>query len=267
VYTHVQTLTVDQPTVSSAPVGTQTALTPVKRTLAVAALAQVALLTGLSFGIGLGPIGWLAAAGYTVMVCLGLATGAHRAGKVALGPADKVTLARSALVGCVAAVVADLVHQPAPTVLLLGVTLVALALDGVDGLVARRTGTASPLGARFDMEVDAFLILVLSGYVAAHLGTWVLAIGLMRYAFIAAGWVLPWLRVPVPSSMAGKVVAVTQGVVLVVATAGILPPVVMTSIVAAALAALVWSFGRSVRWLYVEAARVPERLPALGVGA
>ena len=38
----------------------------------------------------------------------------------------------------------------------------ALALDGVDGQVARRTGTASELGARFDMEVDAFLILVLS---------------------------------------------------------------------------------------------------------
>ena len=70
----------------------------------------------------------------------------------------------------------------------------ALALDAVDGWVARRTGTVSALGARFDMEVDAFLILVLSGYVAPTLGGWVLAIGLMRYAFVAAGWVLPWLR-------------------------------------------------------------------------
>ena len=39
---------------------------------------------------------------------------------------------------------------------------VALALDGVDGQVARRTRTVSALGARFDMEVDAFLVLVLS---------------------------------------------------------------------------------------------------------
>ena len=43
---------------------------------------------------------------------------------------------------------------------------VALALDGVDGQVARRTGTVSALGARFDMEVDAFLVLVLSVHVA-----------------------------------------------------------------------------------------------------
>ena len=35
-------------------------------------------------------------------------------------------------------------------------------LDLVDGWVARRTGTASPFGARFDLETDAALILVLS---------------------------------------------------------------------------------------------------------
>ncbi len=33
----------------------------------------------------------------------------------------------------------------------------ALVLDAVDGQVARRTGTATALGARFDGEVDAFL--------------------------------------------------------------------------------------------------------------
>ena len=43
---------------------------------------------------------------------------------------------------------------------------VALALDPADGWLARRTGTASALGARFDGEVDAFLILALSVYVA-----------------------------------------------------------------------------------------------------
>ncbi len=37
----------------------------------------------------------------------------------------------------------------------------ALILDGVDGWVARRTGTANDAGARLDMEVDAALILVL----------------------------------------------------------------------------------------------------------
>jgi len=37
-----------------------------------------------------------------------------------------------------------------------------LALDGLDGLAARRQGLASAFGARFDMEVDAGLILALA---------------------------------------------------------------------------------------------------------
>ena len=79
-------------------------------------------------------------------------------------------------------------------------TAVALALDGVDGKVARRTGTSSALGARFDMEVDAFLILVLSAASPLSLGPWVLAIGAMRYAFVAAAEVLAWLRAALPPS-------------------------------------------------------------------
>src|SRR5262245_16267957 len=36
---------------------------------------------------------------------------------------------------------------------------IAAILDGVDGWLARRTGPMSEFGARFDMEVDAALIL------------------------------------------------------------------------------------------------------------
>jgi phosphatidylglycerophosphate synthase len=248
-YVDTLTLTQDRPgaplTVSAG--GGLAQAQPWARTLWAAALGQVALLTVLSLVSALGPTGWLAAAGYTAVVFAGLASGLRRTGRVAFGPADKVTLARSALVGCVTALVADTGHAPT---LLVGLTVVALLLDGVDGQVARRTGTASELGARFDMEVDAFLILVLSAFVAFALGPWVLAIGLMRYAFIAAGWVAPWLRAPIPPTMAAKVVAAAQGTVLLVAAAGLVPPMIMAGMVAAALAALVWSFGRSVLWLY-----------------
>ena len=136
------------------------------------------------------------------------------------GPADRVTLTRATLVGGVAALVADSFagRRPSPCWSLLAA--VALVLDAVDGRVARRTGTASPLGARFDMEVDAFLILVLSVYVARSVGPWVLAIGAARYAFVAAGWLLPWLRGPAPPRYWRKVVAAIQGIVLTVAVAG-----------------------------------------------
>ena len=119
------------------------------------------------------------------------------------------------------------------------------------GQVARRTGTASAVGARFDMEVDAVLVLVLSAHVAGLVGPWVLAIGGMRYLFVAAGWVLPWLRGPLSPTTAGKTVAALQGVALVVASSAVLPATPTALLVAAALALLCWSFGRDVLRLRV----------------
>jgi phosphatidylglycerophosphate synthase len=138
----------------------------------------------------------------------------------------------------------------------------ALVLDAVDGLVARRTGTASALGARFDMEVDAFLILVLSAFVGLFVGMWVLAIGAIRYAFVAAQQVLPWLRGPLPPSRARKTVAAVQGIALVVAGSGLVPTPVAVFVAGGALAALVWSFGRDIAWLWHV-----RTLPVIAEGA
>ena len=67
--------------------------------------------------------------------------------------------------------------------MLVALTVPALVLDAVDGRVARRTGTVTEFGGRFDGEVDAFLILVLSVAAAPTVGWWVLAAGVVRYAF------------------------------------------------------------------------------------
>ncbi|HEX6756501.1 MAG TPA: CDP-alcohol phosphatidyltransferase family protein [Mycobacteriales bacterium] len=165
-----------------------------------------------------------------------------------LGPADRVTLTRATLAGGVAALAADSFTRPAPVPVLVTLATVALALDWADGRVARRTGTASALGARFDMEVDAFLLLVLSAYVAPAAGVWVLAIGGMRYAYVAAARLLPWLSGPLPPRQWRKVVAAIQGVVLVVAAADVLPRPLTTAALAAALALLAESFGREILW-------------------
>ena len=105
-------------------------------------------------------------------------------------PANVITLVRAVLAVVVAVI--------GPTGLGLAVVVVALSLDWVDGQVARRTGTTSAFGARFDMETDAFLILVLSAYAAPSYGWWVLLIGAARYLLWLAERVLPWLRRPVP---------------------------------------------------------------------
>ncbi|MDX3098601.1 CDP-alcohol phosphatidyltransferase family protein [Streptomyces sp. ME01-24h] len=217
------------------------------REQAGAAAAQVALIAALWATVGLDTAGWLVGTGYAAGTWALLAAALRRAGRRSLGPADHVTLVRAVLVGGVTALVAGGVGHGAP--LLTGLTAVALALDAVDGRVARRTGTASALGARFDMEVDAFLILVLSARLALTLGPWVLAIGAMRYAFVAAARPLPWLHAPLPPSFARKTVAALQGVVLLVACSGLVPAGVCAALTVLALASLVWSFGRDVLWL------------------
>ena len=147
----------------------------------------------------------------------------HRHGQPRLGPADRVTLTRAVLTAGVAGLVAASFSRDVPVALVVTLAAVALALDAVDGRVARRTGTVSTLGARFDMEVDALLLLVLSAYVAQSLGAWVLAIGLARYVFVAAKLPLRWLRAQAPPRPWCKVVAALQGIVLTVAASGLLP--------------------------------------------
>lgn len=220
-----------------------TTVTRQPHALVAATAGQVTLLALLTAFVGLGPVGALAGVVYGAGLWALLGAAVRRAGVRTLGPADLVTLGRAVLVGGVTALV---VHGAPPVPLLVALASVALALDAVDGRVARRTGTVSELGARFDMEVDAFLVLVLSVHVAGRFGPWVLAVGLMRYVFVAASWAAPWLRGPLPTRMSAKVVAAVQGVVLLAAAAGVAPPWV----VGAALALLGWSFGQSVVWLW-----------------
>jgi phosphatidylglycerophosphate synthase len=213
-------------------------------------IIQVVLLAGLAGTVGLGGAGWLAGVAYGTLTCTALTRGLGRSGAEELGPADRVTLARATLVGGAAALTVDSFERPAPVEALVSVVIVALVLDAVDGHVARRTGTVTALGARFDMEVDASLILVLSVYVTPPVGGWVLAIGLMRYAFAVATWVVPWMRGSLPPRYWRKVVAATQGVVLVLATAEVLPRPLTAAALAASLALLAESFGRDIGWLW-----------------
>lgn len=132
------------------------------------------------------------------------------------------------------------------------VATVAAVLDGVDGWLARRTGRTTAFGARFDMETDALLILVLSILVWrwGKAGAWVMAIGLMRYLFVAAGWVMPWMRGHLSPTLRGKTVAVWQMVTLIVCLGPIVPVWLSTAGAAFSLALLVWSFAIDVGRLW-----------------
>lgn len=245
-------------------------MTPTPRApLAAAGCAVLALLAALHATVGTAPAGRLAAVAAAAAGLVLLARALRRSGAGRLGVANGVTLARAVPACGVAALAAGAVtgaDGAAVRWAAVALAVPALLLDAVDGAVARRTGSATALGARFDGEVDAFLILGLSVLVVAPVGPWAVAAGLLRYVFWAAALPLPWLAGPLPPRYSRKVVAAVQGVVLVTAVPPVLPGPVATAAVAAALAALCWSFGRDVA-LLAGASRGGPAQRARGGGA
>ncbi len=173
------------------------------------------------------------------------------------GRASQVTLARSGLVALLAGALFEPALYRELGWWLAGLALAALILDGVDGWLARRLNESSDFGARFDMEVDAALILVLClGLMAAgKAGAWVLAIGVMRYVFVGAASAWPWLSAPLPPSFRRKLVCVWQVAALLICLTPVVGPALATPILASALALLDWSFWVDVAWLKRHAER------------
>src|SRR5215831_4837737 len=228
----------------------QGALPTIRLATILGLLATAALLGVVSATAGLGVAGWTVGLATGSAATALLVTARMRSDQPAMFPADWVTLARVLLIAGVAGLVADSFGRPLSVTALVTLSTVALVLDAVDGQVARRTGTATPLGGRIDAETDAFLILLLSIAVSQDYGSWVLAIGAARYALLLAGWLIPWLAAPLPPRYWGKVVAAVTGIVLTVAASGLLDRRTGMIAVAAALLLLAESFGRDVIWLY-----------------
>jgi len=238
-----------------------------RRTVQKVHLAPLWSVAGGAVGVialatteGLSTFGWIAGLLYLGVSNALLTRGLRLRGATRFGPANIATAARSTLVGLVSALVATSLTEPISVPLLIGLTVPALILDAVDGWLARRTRTATELGARFDMEVDAFLILALSVFVSRELGGWVLALGLMRYAYVVAGWLVPWLRTTVPPRHWRKVVAAYAAIALTVAATGLLPLWVDGVVTLIALALLIESFGRDIVWQWGAYRAVPVAL-------
>lgn len=168
-----------------------------------------------------------------------------------LGWANRVTLLRGMLVAILAGAVIfpDFMARHAFDMAILAV--LALMLDGLDGWVARLTRSASAFGARFDMELDAFFILVLCAALVAvdKVGVWVLAIGAMRYVFVLAGYGWPWLARALPQSRRRKAICVWQVVSLMLGLLPVMAGSLASLLAVLALGLLALSFGLDVRWL------------------
>jgi phosphatidylglycerophosphate synthase len=101
------------------------------------------------------------------------------------------------------------------------------------------------------METDAAYTVVLCALVwqAGQVGPWVLLAGLLRYGFVAAAWLWPWLAAPLPPSRRRQTVCVVQITTLIVCLAPIVSPALATLLAAASLALLAGSFAVDVHFL------------------
>jgi len=215
------------------------------------ALATLALY-GLAalWLVSLSPSGW-------VLQLVGLSAGALVAGAAASSilrriprfstPADRVTLLRAVLVAlCAVLAFPQVITGPRADLLLPVLGGAAFLLDGLDGIVARRTGTSSAAGARFDGATDAALVLVLSVAAVPVAGPWTLATGGMYYVFAAAGFFRPHLRATLPPSLSRKVIGAVQPLALLPALLPGMPAAAASAVAAPALALLAFSFTRDV---------------------
>lgn len=169
------------------------------------------------------------------------------------GTANTITALRGGMTCLMAGflVEAEWLIDPAMAAWVWGVvagSLLALCLDGFDGYLARRFGTSSDFGARYDMEVDAALILCLSllTYVLKKADWWVILIGVMRYLFVALQCADERLRGRLEPSYRRKSICVLQMLALCIILLPTVEPPASTYISALALLALVYSFGSDI---------------------
>jgi phosphatidylglycerophosphate synthase len=221
--------------------------------------ATAALLALVLGGIGL--LGWsLAGLGrgfvlaalsiYVVAAALVGTLARRRLGTGPFGAANSVTLLRAALASALLALVFEPASDPGAWFAVV-VATAALLLDGVDGRLARRSGTSTAFGARFDMETDAALIMILAVlcWQLDKTGPWVLAAGAMRYVFVLAARIWPRLGRPLPPCRRRQTVCIVLATGLVIAISPFFPPPSSSIVALAALTLLTLSFGADLRWL------------------
>lgn len=168
-----------------------------------------------------------------------------------LGVANMITGFRAGLTALVAAALVEF-DRFAPggdenlAWALVSVAVIALALDGVDGFAARAQGTRSDFGERFDMEVDALMILALSllAYASGKAGLFVILLGAMRYLYLAIHAVFPQLSRALRPSTLRKAVCVIQIATLCAVMTPLIEPPASNAMALAALFLLTCSFAR-----------------------
>ncbi len=218
--------------------------------MGLAAIGTLAWIARAALPIGsLYPIKALASFAATMLLAAGYLRGGHPFAR--LGPGNQTTAARALLVALLVALIGEPIDVRIAWTAA-SVSAIAAALDGLDGWLARRSRMASAFGARFDMEIDALLILALSvlAWRFGKAGAWVMMSGALRYAFVGAGSLFDWMRRPLPPGRRRQTICVVQVAALTLTVAPIVTAPASAYLAALALASLCWSFLVDTMWLW-----------------
>ena len=137
-----------------------------------------------------------------------------------------------------------------------GVQLEGVAVGGEWGGAVLLAAEHAPKGRKTffasfaQLGSPAGLILSLLAWNLGKAGVWVILSGALRYAFVAAGWLLPFLERPLPPSERRRIVCVVQVATLIACLLPVLPPALTSPLAAVGLVATAWSFAVDVRWLW-----------------
>lgn len=234
------------------------ARTPAHNDLLLSSMALACLTVVLAAAatalLGLGPdYYWRAVAIFVISALVIGALAITSPDLKAFGAANRITLLRVAMASLVAAALWESPSDALSWTIVVVVTI-ALFLDGFDGRVARRTGNISTFGARFDMETDAALIMILSllCWQFDKAGIWILAAGAMRYGFVLAGRLCAFMRAPLPYSRRRQAVCIWQSGLLLGVISPLFPSPASDWLAAGTLIMLGTSFAIDIRWLWAN---------------
>lgn len=129
------------------------------------------------------------------------------------GVANSITFLRFAVI-----IFSFLFIEMNDTTLLFYFLAIAVLLDFFDGLAARYFNEASFFGQYFDMEIDAFFVLIMCSYYFLYVdfSWWILIPGILRYVFRLYTYFLPKENIKEEKKTYATVIAASFFVVLLI---------------------------------------------------
>ena len=129
---------------------------------------------------------------------------------------------------------------------------ISLTLDGLDGYLARFLNQTSKFGARFDLETDTLLLLVLSFslYINMNANLSVFLIPLYRYVFFILQIKFKWLEFSLPKSIRRSFICFFVTFLLIICHLPYLTAYLIGTLINFSILLITFSFLEDIIWLY-----------------